>query len=83
MRMMTLALATCGLVLGSVSQTSASGYAPKSGKDILTSPCRRSLIARPSPVGLPRQEGAADPVRLVVSGLPITCRSGTKRLASG
>jgi peroxiredoxin len=31
MRMTTLALATSGLILGSISQASASGYAPKVG----------------------------------------------------
>jgi len=32
MRMTTLALTTCGLILGSISQASASGYAPKVGQ---------------------------------------------------
>ena len=32
MRTTTLALATCGLILGSISQASASGYAPKVGQ---------------------------------------------------
>ena len=79
MRKLALALATCGMILGSTSRASAASYAPKVGErhPDFTLPTIGDR-APVSLVGLPRQEGAAHPVRLVVSGLP-PARAGLAR----
>ncbi len=71
MRTLAFSLAACGVILGSSSPASAATYAPKVGErhpdfTLPTIDNRRPT----SLVELPWQESAADPVRLLVSGLP-------------
>ena len=79
MRKLALHLATCGMMLGSTSRASAASYAPKVGErhPDFTLPTIGDRTTR-LVVELPRQEGAADPVRLLVSGLP-PARAGLAR----
>ena len=54
-----LALAACGMIARLFLACLGRAVARRSGRGTPTSPCRRSAIAHPSLVGLPRQEGAA------------------------